>query len=416
MTSDQLLILLLVLVSADFFWERLLSYLDDRSNARPLPDELRDIYEKERYEESLRYQHVSSRFSLISASLSFVAGFVLLITGAFGWLDQETRSFMSNELFANFVFFIILYVLADLFSLPFSLYSTFVIEQRFGFNKMTVKTFILDKLKGYLLTALIGAPLLGLFLFLIWSIGADFWLYFLGIVVLFMVLANLFYTSLILPLFNKLTPLADGELKAAIEAYAQKVSFPLKNIYVIDGSRRSSKSNAFFAGFGKRKKIVLYDTLIENHTTEELVAVLAHEVGHYKKRHVYTGLVMGILQTALTLFILSRMVYSTEISWAMGGNSTSMALNLLAFGILYSPISHLLGLLANAISRKHEYEADAWAAETYDSKPLISGLKKLASHNMSPLQPHRLSVIFHYSHPPLRERLRAIQNMADARA
>ena len=409
MNSDQLLILLLVLVTADFVWERVLSYLDDRSNKRPLPPELEGIYDKERYEESLRYQRTRSRFETLSASISFAIGVVLLATGAFGWLDQETRYFMSNELFASFAFFAVLYVAADLFALPFSLYSTFVIEERFGFNKMTLKTFVLDKLKGYLLTALLGAPLLAVFLYLIWSLGTDFWLYFLGVIVLFMVLANLFYTSIILPLFNKLTPLEEGELKQAIEDYAAKVQFPLKNIYVIDGSRRSSKSNAFFSGFGKRKKIVLYDTLIENHTTEELVAVLAHEVGHYKKKHIYTGLFTGVLQTALTLFILSRMVYSTEISWALGGNSTSISLNLLAFGILYSPISHLLGLLSNALSRKHEFEADAWAATTYDKKPLLSGLKKLASDNMSALQPHRLSVVFHYSHPPLKERLAAIK-------
>jgi len=225
-------------------------------------------------------------------------------------------------------------------------------------------------------------------------------------------LMNMFYTSWILPLFNKLTPMEEGSLKEKIEAFSQKVSFPLTNIFVIDGSKRSAKGNAFFSGLGRKKKVVLYDTLIENHTEDELTAIFAHEVGHYKKRHIYLTTVISMLQIGFTLYLLSLMLFSSEVSYAMGGNMTAIHLNILAFGILYTPVSHVLGLLMNLLSRKHEYEADAYAAEHYDSQPLIDGLKRLSGEHLSNLTPHPAYVFVHYSHPSLLQRVRAIGKLA----
>ena len=239
--------------------------------------------------------------------------------------------------------------------------------------------------------------------------GQNFWIYFWVVISAFTLFMNMFYTSLILPLFNKLTPLEDGDLKQAIESYSKKVSFPLDNIFVIDGSKRSAKSNAFFSGIGKKKKIVLYDTLIENHSKEELVAVLAHEVGHFKKKHIITGYLVSMLQTGITLFIMSLIIFNPEVSKAMGGEQLGIHLNLLAFGILYSPISHFIGIFMNVLSRKNEFEADAYARDTYNGAFLQQALKKLSVDNLSNLFPHPAYVFINYSHPPLLKRLAAME-------
>ena len=299
-------------------------------------------------------------------------------------------------------------IASDILSLPFQWYSTFVIEEKYGFNKTTVKTFILDKLKGYLLGAVIGGGLLSLLIYLVQSIGADFWIWFSLMAAAFVLFINMFYTSLILPLFNKLTPLADGELKNAIEEFARKIDFPLDNIFVLDGSKRSKKANAFFSGIGKKKKIVLYDTLIENHTTEELVAVLAHEVGHFKKKHIIWGFVLSVIQIVFTLFVLSLMIFNEHVSMAMGGTEQAIHLNLIAFTILFSPISGITGLFMSMLSRKNEFEADAYAKENYNGGALARALKKLSVDSLSNLYPHPVYVFFHYSHPPLLKRLQKI--------
>jgi STE24 endopeptidase len=284
-----------------------------------------------------------------------------------------------------------------------------VIEEKFGFNKMTPKTFWLDKLKGYVLTLLIGGTLLAALIYLVMAMGSGFWVYFWIIITVFILFLNVFYTSLLLPLFNKLTPLEEGSLKESIQAYSEQVNFPLKNIFVMDGSKRSSKGNAFFSGLGKKKKVVLFDTLIAQHTTEELTAVFAHEVGHFKKKHIILGTVISILTIGLMLFLLSKMIFNSEVSWAMGGDITTLHLNMLAFAILYTPVSRILGLFSNALSRKNEFEADEYAVTTYAGQPLIDGLKKLSSDHLSNLTPHPAYVFVHYSHPPLLERIRAMQ-------
>lgn len=265
-----------------------------------------------------------------------------------------------------------------------------------------------DKLKGYLLTALLGGILLSVLILLIMWLGQSFWWIFWLVIVLFMIGANFFYTSWILPLFNKLTPLEDGTLREKILQYGKSVNFPIENIYIMDGSKRSSKANAFFSGFGKRKKIVLFDTLLEKHTDEELVAILAHEVGHYKKKHTISGMISGVVQTGAMLLIMSYMIFNPNLSIALGAEQLSFPVNFIAFGIIYTPVSMILSLFSNFISRKHEFQADKFAANTYNGEELQNALKKLSIDSLSNLKPHKLYVIFHYSHPPLLQRLQAI--------
>jgi STE24 endopeptidase len=372
---------------------------------------LEGIYDEGQYKKSQGYHKVVNNFSILTSSISFIIALCMLYFGVFGWLDGWLRSIASIDLLASLYFFGILYFVSDILTIPFQLYSIFVIEEKFGFNKTTPKTFIMDKIKGYLLTIVIGGIILTTLIWLVFSMGAGFWIYFWIIISVLMIFINMFYTSLIVPIFNKLNPLEDGELKSAIEDYSKKVIFPLTNVFVIDGSKRSSKGNAFFSGFGKKKKVVLYDTLIEKHTTEELVAVLAHEVGHFKKKHIIWSMIFGIAQTGIMLYLLSLMIFNSEVSYAMGGQTTAMHLNILAFGILFSPLSKITGVLMNIFSRKNEYEADAYAVTTYDRKPLIDALKKLTSDSLGNLTPHPWYVFFNYSHPSLLQRVEAMEKV-----
>jgi len=408
MEASTILTIILIIITADFFFEQGLDYLNLKHQKPKLPEELKDIYDEEKYKKSVDYNKTRTRFSFFSDSLSFIIYFLLIAFGIFGLLDEALRDYFSNPVWLALAFFGVLFIASEIFSFPFQLYSTFVIEEKFGFNKTDKKTFVLDKVKGLLLVFLIGGILIGTLLYLILSIGPNFWIYFWLVIVAFMLFMNLFYTSLIVPLFNKLTPLPEGDLKTAIEEYSKKVSFPITNVFVIDGSKRSTKANAFFSGLGKRKKVVLYDTLIENHTNEELLSVLAHEVGHYKKKHIVTGLAAGIIQTGITLFIMSLMIFSPKLSAALGGNQLAFHLNLIGFAILYSPISKLTGLLMNVVSRKNEYQADAYATHTYNGNALQNALKKLSVNNLSNLLPHPWYVFWHYSHPPLLKRMHAI--------
>ncbi|MEQ8627441.1 M48 family metallopeptidase [Ekhidna sp.] len=409
MTEQTIFTILLVIITFDFALERILNYLNRKSSKKPIPNELEGIYDEERYAKSQAYQAEISRFGTFSATFSFVILILAIYNGWFGMLDQWIRTFSPLSLVSPLIFFGILFIISDIINTPFSIYRNFVIEEKYGFNKMTTKTFILDKIKGYILTIIIGGLLLGVLIYFVNAIGSDFWYYFWAVMTAFVLFANFFYTSLILPLFNKLTPMEDGELKSSIQSYCDKISFPLKNIFIMDGSKRSSKGNAFFSGLGKKKKVVLFDTLVEKHSIPELTAVFAHEVGHYKKKHILFTTIFSIGLMGFMLFLFSRMAYSAEVSWAMGGQTSALHLNLMAFGILYSPISTILGIIGNVISRKNEYEADAFAKETYDATPLINGLKKMSSDHLSNLTPHPAFVFVHYSHPPLKERVRALE-------
>ncbi len=407
-TPETILIIILIIVSISYVFDQFLDYLNLKSQRTDLPDDIAAFYDREKYLKSLAYHKELAKFSFFTSAFSFVLSLTMLLLGGFGWLDQLLRGYIENEIILALAFFGVLMIASDILTIPFQWYSTFVIEEKYGFNKTTVKTFVFDKIKGYVLSAVIGGLLISILIYLIQYIGPNFWIWFALIAAAFILLVNMFYTSLILPLFNKLTPLQDGELKTAIESFSNKVDFPLDNIFVIDGSKRSKKANAFFSGIGKKKKIVLYDTLITNHTIEELVAVLAHEVGHFKKKHIIWGYILSVIQVVFTLYVLSLMVFNENVSYALGAEHLGIHLNLIAFGILFSPISAITGLLMKMYSRKNEFEADAYARETYNVKAMTSALKRLSVDSLSDLYPHPVYVFFHYSHPPLLTRLAAL--------
>lgn len=408
MTPQIILYIIIGITVASYVFSEALDFLNFKAFRKDIPEEVAAFYDREKYQRSIEYHHTQSRFSFLTGAISFVASILMLSLGGFGWIDQLLRPMVSNPILLALTFFGVTMLASDILTLPFQWYSVFVIEERFGFNKTTVKTFFTDKIKGYILGGLIGGGLLALLIYLVNQIGPNFWIWFGFIASAFVLFMNMFYTSLILPLFNKLSPLPDGELKTAIEQFAQKVNFPLDNIFVMDGSKRSKKANAFFSGIGTKKKIVLYDTLIENHTTDELVAVLAHEVGHFKKKHIVWSYVISVAQIFFMLFVLSLMIYNANLSIALGGKEQAIHLNLLAFGILFSPISGVTGLFMSLLSRKNEFEADAYAKKNFSGPALATALKKLSVDTLSNLFPHPVYVFFHYSHPPLLERLKAL--------
>jgi len=401
--------LLIGVVTFGFLLGKILSYLNYRQPVPQVPETLSEYLTDQKLQESKNYQNENYRFGLVSGVFSFVITILFISQGWFGAIDSWVKTFEISPLLESVVFFALIFIGSDILSLPFDYYSTFVIEEKYGFNKSTVKTFFVDKLKGYLLSIIIGGGLFMLFLWLVHQMGKDFWWQFWIIAAVFMVLVNLFYTALILPLFNKLTPLTDGELKDQIINYAKSVNFPLENIFVMDGSKRSSKANAFFSGFGKRKKVVLYDTLLDQHPPDELVAVLAHEVGHYKKKHIVWSMILSVLQIGLLLFLLAQFIFSEPMSMALGGKVWSVELNLIGFTMLFSPISMILGIGMNWLSRKNEFEADDFAKTTFAGKPLAEALKTLSVKTLSNINPHPLYVFMNYSHPPLLERLEKLE-------
>ena len=393
----------------DFLLERFLDYLNTTRWSTQLPDEVKGIYDQEKYSKQQAYSKTNHRFGILTSSFSFILILLMFFFQGFALVNEWATSLTGSPIWSALIFFGILMLGSDLLTTPFDLYSTFSIEERYGFNKTTAKTYILDKLKGWLIGAIIGGGLLALIIFIYLKTGDWFWLYVWIVISVFSIFMAMFYSSLIVPLFNKQTPLEDGELKQAIQNFAQKVGFKLDNIYVIDGSKRSTKANAYFTGLGSKKRIVLYDTLISDMEIPELVAVLAHEIGHYKKKHIIWSLIIGILQTGIMLFIFSLFIGSPALSAALGVAEPSFHIGLIAFGILYSPLSSIIGIGMNLFSRKNEYEADAFAAENYEATYLASSLKKLSVTNLSNLRPHPAYVFVHYSHPTLLQRLHALE-------
>jgi STE24 endopeptidase len=392
----------------EYLLERLLDYLNSTLWSNELPGELQGIYDAEKYKKSQDYTRVNSKFSFYSDTVSFIVMLLMLFLGGFAFIDRQVWLVTENPILLSLLFFGIICFAADLLSIPFSIYGTFVIEEKFGFNKTTVKTFTLDKLKGLLLAGVIGGGLLSLIVWIFMASGTWFWVIAWAAISIFVIFMTMFYSNLIVPLFNKQKPLEEGELRDAIETFSVKAGFKLNNIYVIDSSKRSSKGNAYFTGLGAKKRIVLYDTLIADHTTEELVAVLAHEIGHYKKKHTMLGMMMSILQTGMMLFILSLFISGPLLSETLGATTPSFHMGLIAFGLLYAPLSLILGLITNNISRRNEYAADRFAGEKYSAIALIDALKKLSVNNLSNLRPHPGYVFFYYSHPPLLKRLTAL--------
>ena len=397
------------LLVINFTIDKILSFLNAKHFDDEIPLELKDVYEEREYKKSQEYKKTNYRFGILTSlfTISLTLSFIFL--DGFDIVDKIARSFSNNNIVIALVFFGIIMIGSDIIASPFSFYKTFVIEEKYGFNKTTKKTFILDKLKGLLMTGVLGGVILALIIFFYELTGVYFWIYAWGLVAFFSLFMNMFYSKLIVPLFNKQTPLQDGELKDSIVKYAHKVGFTLDNIFVIDGSKRSTKANAYFSGFGSQKRITLYDTLINDLDNDEIVAVLAHEVGHYKRKHIIFNVTASILITGFTLYILSLFINSPILSEALGVGTHSFHIGLIAFGILYSPISEITGILMNYISRKFEYQADNYAKETFDRKPLISSLKKLSKNSLSNLTPHPSYVFMHYSHPTLLQRVRNLQ-------
>ncbi|MDB4590767.1 M48 family metallopeptidase [Flavobacteriaceae bacterium] len=404
MTSDTLFYILISILIISFIVDKVLDALNAKHYKDPIPPELSDVYEEEDYLKSQNYKKANDRFSSIASSISLVVTLFFFYLDGFAFVDEWARTFSDNTIIIALLFFGSIMFASDLLSTPFSYYHTFIIEEKFGFNKTTLKTFLVDKIKGWLMSAILGGLLLSIIIWFYEAVGSNFWLYAWGIIAVFVFFMNMFYARLIVPLFNKQTPLCDGSLKTKIQDYAQKVGFKLDKIVVIDGSKRSTKANAYFSGFGSEKRVTLFDTLIKDLEEEEIVAVLAHEVGHYKRKHILFNLIISILIMGFTFWLLSLFIGNPILSEALNVASPSFHIGLIAFGILYSPISELTGLIMNFISRIFEYQADNYAKETFDAAPLISGLKKLNKNSLSNLTPHPAYVFVYYSHPTLLQR------------
>jgi len=401
--------LIIAILLFDFIFEKILDWLNYKNMKVEIPEKLKGIYEEKKYRKSQQYEKVTTLFSLVTSTFSLFLILLMLFGGGFGFLDNWVRSITESIYLRTLIFFGTLGLVFDLISLPFQIYSTFVIEEKFGFNKTTLKTFILDKLKGYLLSVVIGG---GLLMFVLWawlSTGNWFWPIVLGGMSAFMIFMAMFYTRLIVPLFNKQKPLEEGELRDYINTFANRAGFKLDNVFLIDGSKRSTKANAYFSGLGPKKRIVLYDTLIDDLETEEIVAVLAHEIGHYKKKHVFKGLALSLVQSALMIWLLWLAIGLPVLSQAIGAKETSFYMGLIAFGLLFSPISFITGIFSNILSRRYEYQADEFAKNHGLGKKLIDSLIKLSVKNLSNLTPHPVYVFFHYSHPTLLQRKRVIE-------
>lgn len=409
MDYTVLFYIIIAIIILQFIIESLLDYLNATRFNDPIPAELDDVFEKDEYIKSQKYQLTNYRYGIVTSLFSLMLIISFLFLGGFEWVDSIVRETTSNPILQALLFFGIIMIGSDILTLPFSYYHTFVIEEKFGFNKSTRKLFFLDKLKGWFLMAILGGAVLAIIIWFFQWAGTDFWIYAWAVVSIFTLFMNLFYSRIIVPLFNKQTPLSEGGLKHKIELYVRKVGFGLSQIFIIDGSKRSTKANAYFSGFGKEKRVTLYDTLVNDLDEEEIVAVLAHEVGHYKRNHIIFNLAASILLTGLTLFILSLFVNNPELSLAIGVSQPSFHAALVAFGILYSPISQITGLVMNYLSRKFEFQADAYAKNTYAAEPLITSLKKLSKNNLGNLTPHPAYVFMHYSHPPLIQRIRSLK-------
>lgn len=403
-----MLTLLITLVILSYLVESLIKILNYRESKKALHPTLANLYSESEYRRSLEYSQANFSLSITNATYSIIIMVLALALGVFGTIDKYVREQVQSEILIALIFFAIIGLVSDVLDLPFDIYGTFVVEAKFGFNKTTPTTFILDKLKGYALAGLIGGGLLALIVFIYQETGGAFWI--LGWLLLsgFSLVMFMFGTTLILPLFNKLKPLEDGDLKEEILKYCAQEGYSIGRLFVMDASKRSSKANAFFAGLGKSKTIVLFDTLVEKLSTREIMAVLAHEIGHYKKKHTLYGFLLSIGQSLVIFAVLGWALRFPELSNALGSNIQSFHLSILAFFIIFSPLSFALDLITNGISRRNEYEADQFAKQTYDGEPLKSGLIKIATDSLANLSPHPLAVKIYATHPPLLQRLSAL--------
>ena len=410
MNSTILFYIIIAILIISFIADKILDTLNEQHFDDEIPNKLKDVYDANEYKKSQSYKKTNAKFSNITLFVTTGITLVVFLLDGFKYLDRFARTFTENPILVALIFFGVIILGSEIVSTPISYYSTFVIEEKFGFNKSTKKIFWLDKIKGLVISLLLGIGILSLFIWFYQLTGKNFWIYAWVSLAVFSLFMNMFYAKLIVPLFNKQSPLEDGELKSAIEKYAKNVGFTINNIFVIDGSKRSTKANAYFSGFGSQKRITLYDTLINDLEVEEIVAVLAHEVGHYKRKHTIFNLISSILITGLTLYILSLFVNSNALSEALGVSIPSFHISLVAFGVLYSPISEVTGLFMNYISRKFEYQADNFAKETFEARALVNSLKKLSKNSLTNLTPHPAFVFMNYSHPTLLQRINNLES------
>ena len=411
MSSETIFFISVVFLCLDFVLERILESLNSKHMSPVLPDSLKGIYDEKEYSRFQSYKRENGRLDSWSSGVGFVVMIVFLVAGGFGWYNSWVVSLTDSVVWQTILFVVGLSVASSVLDIPFDYYATFRIEEKYGFNKTTRRVYWLDTVKELVLSLVLGGVLLALVVWFYTWAGTYFWLYAWGAVTLFSVFMAMFYSQLIVPLFNKQTPLQEGSLRDKIQAFAGKVGFKLDNIYVIDGSKRSTKANAYFTGLGPKKRVVLYDTLIDELTEEEIVAVLAHEVGHYKKRHTLRSMAVSVIQMGVLFWLFSLCVNNAALSEALGGDRAYFQLGLIAFAILYSPVNLILGTGMNVWSRSNEYEADAFAARYYEGDYLVSGLKKISVKSLSNLTPHPLYEYIYYSHPSLLKRIDAIKRI-----
>jgi STE24 endopeptidase len=403
-------LIILAALLLDYALNLVADLLNLKAIRRELPEEFQGVYDPEAYRKSQDYLRVKTRFGILTSTIGLIVLLAFWFFGGFNLLDQLVRSLGFGSILTGLAYIGLLILLRSLLSLPFRIYDIFVIEERFGFNKMTPTTFIADLVKGTLLGLLLGGPLLAGILFFFQFAGEPAWLYAWMVFTLFAFFVQFIAPTWIMPIFNKFTPLEAGELKERILSYARSVDFPVEQIYVIDGSRRSTKANAFFSGFGRHKRIALFDTLIAKQTIPELVAILAHEIGHYKKKHILLGMAVSIAHAGLMFFLLSIFLYRPGLYEAFYMEQPSIYAGLVFFSLLFTPVESILSIFLQALSRRNEYEADRFAADTFEQpEAMVSALKKLAVDHLSNLTPHPLHMILNDSHPPILQRIRAIR-------
>ncbi|MBN2732470.1 MAG: M48 family metallopeptidase [Balneolaceae bacterium] len=404
-------IIILVTLAVDFILNLVADIYNIKSLDTKLPEEFEGVYDEETYEKSQEYTKVQTRLGIITSTFNLAVLLVFWFVGGFNWLDEIVRGWELGVIWTGLAYIGILVIFKMILSLPFSIYATFVVEERFDFNQTTPKTFVLDMVKSLGLGIVLGGPLLAGILAFFTFIDQYAWLYAWGAVTVFTLIIQFIAPRWIMPLFNDFEPLEEGDLRTKIQQYTNSVSFEMEGLYVMDGSKRSSKSNAFFTGFGKNKRIALFDTLINNHTDDELVAVLAHEIGHYKKKHIIKNMAVSILQTGVMFFLLSIFLNSQGLYEAFYMEQASVYAGLIFFGMLYAPIEMILSIFMQMVSRKHEFEADEYASTTFKQEPIVEALKKLSKDNLSNLTPHPFYVFLNYSHPPVLQRIKAIRGI-----
>ena len=402
---NSLFIILISIIVFNFLKDSFLDFLNSTHFENKIPEILSDVYDKDKYLKSQDYKKTQYEFTKYSRIFSLITVLLFFFIDGFLILDNFSRNYFESSILISLFFFGIIFFANELINLPFSIYFTFIIEEKYGFNKTNVKTFVFDKLKSWILTILFGSGILSFIIFQFELIGEKFWIVAWIFMTILSILINGFYAQIIVPLFNKQSKLEDGELRTEIEKYAKKTGFNLSNIFVIDGSKRSTKANAYFSGFGKQKRVTLYDTLINKLSNNQIISVIAHEIGHYKKNHIIFNLIFSIVQTGIMLYVLSLFIFQPIFSEALGVTNHSFHIGLITFSILYTPISELCSLIFNIFSRKFEYEADEYAKNTFDGKHLLEALKILSKDSLSNLTPHPKYVWWHYSHPTLFERI-----------